>query len=153
MLNRILTEADCAECRLCCGFYESEIWEVPAIDDELAALISGQYTFDFVGSQRIFKVNYNERGLCFCPALGANGCKLGVGKPFDCKVWPFRAMRLGGNIVITLSPLCKKLNAKPLSELVEFVNSDLAVKIKARAEKFPEQVKEYVKDYPILKIL
>jgi hypothetical protein len=153
MLNRILSEKDCAECRLCCSFYESEIWEVPLIDDELAALISGQYAFDTADNQRVFKVQYNRQGLCFCPALGANGCKLGVGKPFDCKAWPFRALKLGEHIVLTLSPLCKKLNAKPLSELMEFVNSDFSEKIKLRVQKYPEQVKEYVKDYPILKII
>ncbi|MCL2637017.1 MAG: hypothetical protein FWD48_01475 [Oscillospiraceae bacterium] len=150
MLNRILTEADCAECRLCCGFYESEIWEVPIIGDELAALISGQYAFDIVNNQRVFKINYDEKGLHLCPALGKNGCRLGMSRPFDCKLWPFRAMKLGELIVITVSPLCKTVNELPLSELVEFVNLELMDKIKARVAKYPAQVKDYVKGYPIL---
>jgi hypothetical protein len=153
MLSRILNEKDCAECKLCCGFYESEIWEVPVIDDELAAITSELYDFEFVDNRRVFKINYNKKGLHLCPALSVNGCKLGLGKPFDCKLWPFRAMKLGELTVITLSPLCKKVNGKPLAELMEFVNSELADKIKARVQKYPEQVKEYVKDYPILKIL
>ncbi|MCL2697795.1 MAG: hypothetical protein FWE74_06915 [Oscillospiraceae bacterium] len=153
MLNKILTEADCAECKLCCGFYESEIWEVPVIDDELAALIIEQYDFGIVSNQRVFKVGYDEKGLCLCPALGKNGCRLGMSKPFDCKLWPFRAMKLGELVVITVSPLCRKVNEKPLGELVEFVNSELTDKIKARVEKYPAQVKDYINGYPILAVL
>ncbi|MDR2558020.1 MAG: hypothetical protein LBC86_00520 [Oscillospiraceae bacterium] len=153
MLNRILSEADCAECKLCCGFYESEIWEVPVIDDGLAALISDEYEFDFINGNRVFKINYDEKGLCVCPALSKNGCKLGMSKPFDCKLWPFRAMKLGDSVVITISPLCKKVNGESLSKLVQFVNSDLTEKIKARVQKYPEQIKEYVKDNVILRFL
>jgi hypothetical protein len=133
MLNRILTETDCAGCKLCCNFYEHEIWEAPIVAHE---------------------IYYDEEGLYFCPELGENGCKLGDEKPFDCKLWPFRVMKLGEFTVIALSPLCKKVNDKPLSELAEFVNSQLADKIKARVLEFPAQsVKDYVKDYVILKIL
>lgn len=117
MLRRILSEADCAECRLCCGFYESEIWEVPLIDDELAEKYP---EYDFKA------VNYDENGLHKCPALGESGCKLGSDKPFDCRLWPFRAMKLGEHLVIAISPLCKKLNAKPLAELSEFADAELA---------------------------
>jgi len=141
MLNGILTEADCADCRLCCRFFESEIWEAPVIDNDVAKL------FNFG------KISYNEKGLYVCLALGENGCKLGEQKPFDCKLWPFRAMKLGEFIVITVSPLCKKINEKPLFELMEFVSTELVEKIKARVEKYPAQVKDYVKDYPILRVL
>jgi len=154
MLTKILNENDCAGCRLCCGFFKSEIWEVPVIDDDLARLIDEKYIpgaeYDFIGSGRVFKAGYDQNGICFCPALGENGCVLEGDKPFDCKIWPFRVMKLGGFNVIALSPLCKKVNEKPLSELVRFVDEELTEKIKAR---FPARIKDYVKGYVILKVL
>ena len=133
-----MSAGDCADCRLCCNFYEHEMWEAPIIGKEIC---------------------YDERGLYFCPELGESGgassagCKLGVDKPFDCKIYPFRVMKLGAFTVIALSPLCKKVNEKPLSEIVDFVDSELAEKIKARVEKYPAQVKDYVNGYVILKVL
>jgi hypothetical protein len=132
MLEKILTENDCAECKLCCNFYEHEMWEAPIINEEIC---------------------YDDRGLYFCPALGEDGCKLGDGKPFDCSIYPFRVMKLGEFIVIALSPLCKKVNEKPLSELAAFVEAELTEKVKARVLKHPAQVKNYVDGYVILKIL
>ena len=129
MLEKILSKDDCAECKLCCGFYESEIWEVPVNGD----------------GKPFYEVSYNEKGLYICPALGENGCSLsGDEKPFDCKIWPFRVMKLGDFKVIALSPLCKKLNDKPLSELLAFAD-ELDVS--------PAYVKDYVDGYTILKIL
>ncbi|MCL2018660.1 MAG: hypothetical protein FWG70_02780 [Oscillospiraceae bacterium] len=153
MLDRLLSENDCAECKLCCNFYEGEFWEVPVIDDDLAQLISGKYDFNLIGDNRVFKLNRDEKGLYFCPALDKNGCKLGDDRPFDCKLWPFRAMKLGEFIVITVSPLCKKVGEKTLCELSEFVGSQLTDKIKARVLKYPAHIKDYVHSYPILKVL
>jgi hypothetical protein len=137
MLNRILTEADCARCKLCCNFYENELWEAPIIGDEVC---------------------YDENGLYFCPELGESGCKLGRNKPFDCEIYPFRVMKLADYIVIALSPLCKKVNNMPLSELTalfadDHTGSPLLAKIKAQVEKHPAQIKDYIKDYTILKVL
>ncbi|MDR2532737.1 MAG: hypothetical protein LBC82_07845 [Oscillospiraceae bacterium] len=144
MLNRILTEADCAQCRLCCSFFESEIWEMPTIDEDFTELYK-DYNFG--------EICFDENGLYRCPALGEAGCKLGSNRPFDCKLWPFRAMKLGEFTVVTVSPLCKKVSEKPLAELSQFVNFELADKIKARVLKYPAQIKDYIKDYPILKVL
>jgi len=128
MLNRILSTADCAECKLCCNFYEHELWEAPITGEE---------------------VSYDERGLYFCPELGEKGCKLVSERPFDCQIYPFRVMKLGEFTVIALSPLCKKVNEKPLSELVEFVESELFEKVKSHHA----QIKDYDKSYVILKVL
>lgn len=151
MLEKILSANDCAACKLCCGFFESEIWEVPVIDDEVAGLIEADY--DYSCGERVFKASYDEKGLCLCPALEKTGCKLDGNKPFDCKIWPFRAMKLGEFTVVTVSPLCKKVSEKPLSMLSKFVIEELAEKIKARVEKYPAQVKDYVDNYPILAVL
>ena len=131
MLNRVLTKADCAECKLCCGFYEDEIWEAPITRN----------------------LSYNEKGLYLCPELGEDGCMLGEEKPFVCKLWPFRVMRLGGFTVLALSPLCKKVNDKPLSELLAFVEEELAELAQNGMKSEPEHIKEYKDGYTILKIL
>lgn len=132
MLNRILTEKDCAECKLCCAFYEHEIWEAPILTE---------------------KISYNERGLYVCPALGENGCTLGGEKPFECEIYPFRVMKLGEHAVVALSPLCRKVNEMPLSELISFVESELADIIKARVSSPAQEIKDYVTGHPILAVL
>ncbi|MCL2109823.1 MAG: hypothetical protein FWH20_10820 [Oscillospiraceae bacterium] len=137
MLEKILTENDCADCKLCCGFFESEIWEVP-VDR---------------GGEPLYDISYNEKGLYICPELSNTGCKLGADKPFDCKIWPFRVMKLGEFTAIALSPLCKKVNNLPLSRLTQFVNEHLADKVNARIAKEPAHLKDYVFGYTILKIL
>jgi hypothetical protein len=129
MLNRILSATDCAECKLCCNFYENELWEAPILAEN---------------------ISYDERGLYFCPELGEKGCKLGENeKPFDCRIYPFRVMKLGEFTVIALSPLCKKVNEKPLSELVSFADSELAPKVRG----YSGQIKNYDKSYVIIKVL
>ena len=158
MLEKILTEKNCADCSLCCAFLESEIWEVPIIDDDFARLIEEKYDlnaeYEFtLPSARRFKASYSKDGLCRCPALSETGCKLGSDRPFDCKIWPFRAMKLGEFTVITVSPLCEKVNEKSIAELSEFLNSGLAGAIEERTKKYPEQVKDYVRDYVILKVI
>jgi len=154
MLQKILTEQDCAECKLCCGFFKSEIWEVPVIDDNLTRLLGAKYNYEFdKKNNRIFKITYDEKGLCKCPVLGENGCKLGNRRPFDCKIWPFRVMKLGEFTVIALSPLCKKINQKPLSEITEFVNGEFLEIIKARVSIDPALVKDYVDGYVTIKII
>jgi len=157
MLEKILTQKDCADCRFCCTFDRDDIWEVPLIDDDLARLIPGKYNLDigyeFVNGNRVFEISYDEKGESRCPAFRENGCGLLEDRPFDCKIWPFRAMKLGEFTVITVSPFCEKVNQLPLWELVKFVNEELAEKIKARMEKYPGQVKDYIFGYAILKVI
>jgi hypothetical protein len=155
MLKKILSCKACAQCRICCVFDDSDIWEAPLISDETKEnilKINPTQEFQTNGSSRIMKMEKGENGLYFCPMLGENGCLLGDEKPFDCKIWPFRVMEFCGMKVITLSPVCPELFKKPIGELISFLEDGLAERIFEEAEKFPQMVKKYIPNYPILAV-
>ncbi len=155
MLKKILSGKACAQCKICCVFDDSDIWEAPLITEktkEDILKINPKQEFEPLGASMIMKMSKGENGLYKCPMLGENGCLLGDKKPFDCKIWPFRVMELDGRQVITLSPVCGELFKKPIGELVSLLEDGLADRIFNEAEKFPPMVKKYINGYPILAI-
>ena len=115
MLSSILKKSDCAECRFCCSFRRQSLWETPIFDqatvEKLRVLYptakfrpagkaasvtsagtpASSFTFD-ISDQ--YKTNDPEEEAP-CPFLEASrGCILPPElKPFDCSIWPFRAVR------------------------------------------------------------
>ena len=75
---------------------------------------------------------------------------LGDEKPFDCRIWPYRIMKIGDKRAITLASICDEMYNRPLSELVDFLKKGLAEKIFSYADKHPEIVKPYYDGYPVL---
>lgn len=158
MLKNILKGSDCASCKICCVFDKYDLWETPVIDGELEKLISEKFpgvSFVQKGNEKIFRMEESGDGLYRCPMLDPQkGCRLGDSKPFDCRIWPFRVMELGGKRVISMASICPEMFAKPLSELCGELDRDgLAEKIAAFADSHPDIVKPYENGYPILKVL
>ena len=158
MLSKILSRAECAKCKVCCVFDRSDIWEIPIITDETAEYLK-QRGFDTEleqhGNAKVFHMEFKDgQELSYCPMLTSDGCKLGDNKPFDCRVWPFRVMRLEDNLLgITVSPVCETVSTLPLKTLSDLLlNDGLADKMFAYAEKYPAAVKPYEDNYPILSI-
>lgn len=155
MLKNILSGESCAKCQLCCIFDKYDIWETPTVNDELAGKIKTRFPeVEFIEKEngaRILKC-IPDGELFNCPLLDKkSGCMLGDEKPFDCRIWPYRIMELGGRRVISIASICPEMYNKPLSELVsELERNDLAKKIFAEADIHPEMVKPYQKGYPIL---
>lgn len=154
MLKKILDPSSCARCRICCVFDSSDIWEIPVFTCETAEkILSLKPEIQFVshGSGCIPKAKELKDGELFtCPALTENGCMLGDSKPFDCRIWPFRIMDIGGRRGITVASLCNEIYSQPLSELTEFLNEGLAETIFTYANEHPEIVKPYDEGYPVL---
>ena len=99
----------------------------------------------------IFKVDeFDDEGLFSCPALTPTGCMLEDEKPFDCRIWPYRVMEVGGRRAITIASICDELYNRPLSQLVEFLKEGLSEDIFAYADAHPEIVKPYFEGYPVL---
>lgn len=154
MLKKILSGKSCAECRLCCIFDRYDIWETPVFNDEIKNRIKqlrpgtefvtkdGGYIFkaDNIGADQLFS----------CPALTETGCMLGDDKPFDCRIWPYRIMEVGGRRAITIASICDELYNRPLSQLVGFLKEGLAEAIFSYADSHPEIVKPYYEGYPVL---
>lgn len=159
MLKKILSSDTCAQCRICCIFDKYDVWETPVISNELREKISEKFPgmrFASKGDAFIFNMEEcwdEEKELFTCPALDPQkGCTLGDLKPFDCKIWPYRIMELGGRQVISIASICPEMFSKPLSELTKALDEGLAEKIFAEAEKNPDMVKPYEQGYPILKV-
>ena len=157
MLKNILKSSDCAACKICCVFDKYDIWETPVLDDELKNRISERFpqlSFVKKGEGWLFRMEESEDELFYCPALDKNsGCILGEDKPFDCKIWPYRIMELGGRRVISIASICPTMFKKPLSELcAELEKNNLADKIFEFADSHPDIVKQYEDGYPVLKV-
>ncbi|MGN0580444.1 MAG: hypothetical protein ACI4JE_06175 [Ruminococcus sp.] len=154
MLKKILDGKVCAACRLCCVFDRYDVWETPVFTDEIKERISSvKPDAEFVPKDGgwIFKAEeLDENQLFSCPALTENGCILGDDKPFDCRIWPYRIMEVGGRRAITIASICDELYNRPLSQLAGFLKEGLADTIFRYADEHPEIVKPYYEGYPVL---
>lgn len=157
MLSKLLSKDECAKCRICCTFDDDDIWETPVIYNEFADQVAN------TGAKLLDKEEYKlfslskEDGdeLYYCTALDKQkGCKLSnEAKPFDCKIWPFRVMKLKGlnRLVITLSPVCPIVKIRPLESILETLD-EIKEDIFKEARLHPFMVKDYIDGYPILAI-
>lgn len=154
MLKGILSGRSCAECRLCCVFDRYDVWETPVFTEDVRNKIQlAKPDAEFIRKDGgyIFKVGeIGEDQLFSCPALTEKGCMLGDEKPFDCRIWPYRIMEVGGRRAITIASICDELYNRPLSQLTEFLREGLADIIFAYADDHPEIVKPYYEGYPVL---
>lgn len=156
MLSSLLSHETCAQCRICCGFVESDKWEIPLFAGEEECRVASE--LDGVRSlpgtkSCVFDMKFNGSEVVMCPAASERGCVLGDKRPFDCRIWPFRVNDLNGTRVITLSPVCPAMIKLPLNKLIGFVNSDgFAQTLFRHAAEFPETVKPYETGYPILAV-
>jgi Fe-S-cluster containining protein len=155
MLKKILSPEKCGKCRVCCGFDESDKWEIPLVFADLKDYVEKNYDIKLVprGQEFVFDMKFNGEELVYCPMVGENGCVLGDRKPFDCRIWPFRVNELNGKRVITVSPVCEEVSALTLKTLSEFLNGDgFAEMLFHEADLHPDMVKPYIKGYPILAV-
>lgn len=152
MLKKILTTETCAICRQCCRFERYDIWEMPVFSlENLKIILRADPDKQFIPKNDGFIYRADTSGSPFdCPALAENGCMLGDDKPFDCRIWPFRVMDIGGRRAITLSYLCEEMFSRSLDKLVEFLKSGIADEIFAYADEHPDIVKPYYEGYPVL---
>lgn len=154
MLKKILSPQTCGKCRVCCVFDKDDVWEIPLISEEIHKNIKNEHPdlrmIPRGESSHVFEMKFEESGLTYCPALSETGCILGENKPFDCKIWPLRAMKKNDDIVITISPVCESIN--PENPDVKALAEELAPVIFAEAEKNPDIIKEYIEGYPIAAI-
>ena len=80
-----------------------------------------------------------------CPFLDSSkGCTLPPElKPFDCSIWPFRAVRKNTEeLALALTPTCPAINKVPREKIIALVKSGLGEKILAYAKENPDIVKE-----------
>jgi Fe-S-cluster containining protein len=160
-LSSILTQNDCAQCKFCCLFERPAAWETPLFSKKQTSLLKKKYG-DFavkpVGNsftlnmEPLYKTDSNDE-FAPCPFLDQKkGCILkDTEKPFDCKIWPLRIMRQNKDIVIVLTPTCTAINNQPIEKIKKLVVQDgLGEVLFKEAQKTPDIIKDYRKDFPIL---
>ena len=166
MLGKILSKESCANCRVCCIFDREDVWEMPLVSKELKAYITNRSDADVkltpVGGEYRFDVEFKDgEELVSCPMLTDTGCSLGDNKPFDCRIWPFRIMRIKDNLCgITVSPVCECVSALSVAQLSDFLINHKHENGKALYEIIAgyavihtDIIKPYIDDYPILKLV
>ncbi|WP_296090777.1 hypothetical protein [uncultured Treponema sp.] len=156
MLSKILKKSDCASCRFCCSFRRQSLWETPLFDREAKERLEKKFPlarFRSVGKNsftidlsRNYKTDAPDEEAA-CPFLDSEkGCVLSEEeKPFDCKIWPLRAVRKssGGKIFVALTTTCPSVNRLPFSEVQSLVKSALGEKILSYASSHPDIVKDW----------
>ena len=154
MLSSILKKSDCASCKFCCSFRRQSLWETPIFLKEIAEKLKSlfpQARFRSVGKSSmtidlsmLYKTN-NPNEEAPCPFLDSkNGCSLPPElKPFDCSIWPFRAVRTKENTIeVALTPTCPAINKVPLEKIKALLDSGLRQKIIDYAANHPDIIKE-----------
>ena len=155
MLKKILDPKSCGKCRICCGFDESDKWEIPLVFSELKQYVEKEYPdvkLSPRGREHVFDMEFNGSEVIYCPMLTETGCILGDKKPFDCRIWPFRVNSLDGRRVITVSPVCGVVSELPVKSLTEFVQGEFAELLFRTAKEHPDMVKPYIDGYPIVAV-
>lgn len=153
MLSSILKKSDCASCKFCCSFRRQSLWETPLFSKETAEKLGKLFPaarFRPVGKSsmtidlsNLYKTEDPEEEAP-CPFLDSkNGCLLPPElKPFDCSIWPFRAVRVENKIRVGLTPTCPAINKVPQEKIVELLDSGLGKKILDYAASNPDIIKE-----------
>ncbi|MBQ8687453.1 MAG: hypothetical protein IJ512_02740 [Ruminococcus sp.] len=157
MLKKILSPETCAQCRLCCQFDATDIWELPVLPPETLAAVQKlrpDTAFISSGDEHTFaSPALSGEELFACPVLTECGCGLSsADKPFDCKIWPFRLMRhTDGSCVIAVSELCKGVAHLSDDALRQFLTEEgLADLCFAYARSHPAHIKPLMDGYRIL---
>lgn len=159
MLSSILAKSDCAACKFCCSFRRTSLWETPVIPaadvPKLHELFPNakfrqagkeSYTIDLNSA---YKTN-DPAEEALCPFLDPDrGCALPPDlKPFECKIWPLRAVRLPDSaepeqsLAIALTPTCPAINKVPEEKVRQLAVSGLGKTILDYAEGHPDIIKE-----------
>ena len=158
MLSQILSRDTCAECRFCCSFKRSSLWETPLFfEPEKNMLEKLGYTFlqeEGCGlmdlATRYKTEDPEEEAPCFF-LDSEKGCTLDEElKPFDCKIWPLRLMNRKGRLVLALTPTCQAVNRIPFEDLQKFVKEGLAESIYEYSQRHPRMIKNYREGFPVL---
>lgn len=167
MLKSVLKSEECASCRFCCSFRRQSLWELPRLPMDYADKYKTNYlgekiTYDVIdengqkylvtGLSDKYKTDDSEEEVP-CPFLNpASGCTLPDNdKPFECKAWPLRYMRLADNsLKVCLTPTCPAINKVDIDILKEKTKESWGDEIKLYAHENPYIIKDYKDGFPIL---
>ena len=163
MLSPILSKSTCADCKFCCSFRRTSLWETPVfpaadlpkfqkLNPEARFKPAGKdsFTFDLTGSYK----SSDAAEEAPCPFLDPRrGCTLPPDlKPFECKIWPLRAVRIVETVqtgssgpvtlAVALTPTCPAINKVSPQKINSLVASGLGQQILDYAADHPDIIKD-----------
>jgi len=152
MLKEILSPATCARCRYCCEFDAGDMWDMPLLDADcrraVEKILPAAALRETDGETR-FDLTFPPGEVRVCPALTAQGCALGAEKPFECRMWPLRVMKINGQLALTLSSQCRGVLTVPLEKILACARQ-IAPQVKAYVAAHPATVRPFNPDYLVL---
>jgi hypothetical protein len=137
-------------------FEASELEELPIILDKEKRAIETRFPalrFERRGDCWGFQADFNEKSLYECPMLSEHGCMLGEEKPFDCSIYPYCVMRRGKEVVITITPECRKACARLPEQMLSVLKQGLADEIREAIRANPDLIRDDAADDPVLMVL
>jgi len=167
MISDFIKKEDCRSCRFCCVFRRKSLWEVPKhqkyIKDKYPAGFDGKPVrykeFDTPSGSWVitdlsdkYKTDDPEEEAP-CPFLDPDrGCALpDEDKPFECKAWPLRYMRMEDNsLKVTLTPTCPAPGLKDTAALKKKSSQSWEKAFEEYAAQNPYIINEYRDGYIIL---
>lgn len=151
MLKNILSASACAQCRICCEYDDSDIWDAPGFseDEWQEAGLEGRFPYEKRGSLYYLVMEKDEKGLYHCPCLSDTGCILGEHKPFRCALWPLYVVRTGDGLALAVSDVCPAVFPKTDAEILEGLRDNLHG-IRKAVEKDPALIEELHENYRLL---
>lgn len=154
MLKNIISASDCAQCRLCCNFHTTSVWESPFIPEEQAKSLAAagiemerrarggwSFVFRFQGDEAVN-----------CPVLDVNrGCTFDEAqKPFECRIWPLRLMEHDGRLLIGRYRNCPALTQGRAERLDLFACGELLHILLNFVKENPQSLRPLASEYEII---
>ena len=161
MLSSVLKKETCAQCRFCCSFRRTSLWETELFPMEFVEKYQGRARFDIreIRGMRCGQLHLIDQYQTEDPdeevpctfLNGQAGCTLSEEeKPFDCRIWPLRVMETNGHLAVTLELTCPAINQVGQDRMRELVKGGLGEKIYAYAHTHPFIVKELTEGFAVL---
>lgn len=152
--DRLVTAADCAQCKECCFFESYTLADTPSVSDDTAvraSMLIPEVRFTEPYGKRLFlMLPTDDPEIFVCPMLDhSKGCLLGADKPFECRLFPFALMQRDGVRMITLSPSCPCISEQS-REHMKRTAADLLSDVLAEADRRPELVRPYEAGYTVM---
>ncbi len=153
MLENLLTEDDCKNCKLCCHFEKDELLDAPTFTNEekryIIENIDSNIKFNKIN--KVHQIVLEKRKEIYrCPLLRKDGCILKDKRPFDCKSWPLYIMKKDDEYYITVSNDCPTINKVEKSKLLEYVEKEFLSIAKQVIKNNPDMITEYNRNLKIL---
>lgn len=164
MLSKILSKEACANCKFCCSFKRTSLWETPVFSESEKNILEKKYVnsgFKKI-SEKSFTVDLSglyktedEKEEAPCHFLDSKkGCILSKEeKPFDCMIWPLRVAKKEDCLYVVYEANCPVLNKMELEKIRKIVTPEFLDFVRKKISENPDIVKEWNSMYKELKML